>query len=144
MQQQVNMCLNFQTSDIFSTFPESLYNHANASNGIGSNDNDGINGQPIPASIRPKPFASGLSSGSNLGHDEKNSESIRVRSPQTLQRVAFDVATLRQSSASASFKKSATKNDDDDENVDSVNVTNEPEPASLARAEPRKAETLVA
>lgn len=137
----------FQASDIFSTFPESLYNHPSASNGISSKDSDNINGQPIPASIRPKPSASAQSLGLALGSgsDEKSSEMIRVRSPQTLQRVAFDVATLRQSSASASsFKKSSAKNDDDDENVDSVNVSNESEPASLTRAEPRKAETLVA
>jgi hypothetical protein len=72
-------------------------------------------------------------------------DAMRVRSPTSLHRVAFDVATLRQP-----FQ--ATKPDDDDDDSNAGNESSRPqESGSLSRPEsrpeistPRKPETLVA
>ena len=84
---------------MFSTFPESLYSTAgNSINNKG--DNRLQDSQPIPATIRrPYPEAHG-----SVDRQE-SPELLRVRSPQSLQRVAFDIATLRQP-----FQSTPTKN----------------------------------
>ena len=124
----------FQTSDHispFSTFPESLFSTASANHRLGLTDDVSLNGQPIPANIRPK---------AATATDEK-AENFRLRSPHQM-RTSFDVATLRHSSLSLSSLKKTDEDNDEDDNGSRLT---EPEAASsLPRPESRKPETLVA
>jgi hypothetical protein len=69
---------------------------------------------PIPASLR-------LSSLSPCSVEKANSdlEPLRVRSPHTLQKMAFDIATLKQSFHNKiKPEETEVKDDDDTEEVD--------------------------
>ena len=129
----------YQVSDHFSPFSDSFFS-----------SQESKEGQPIPASVR-RPF---LSPDGGLG-DTSSPEPLRVRSPAALQRVAFDIATLKQPFSS--------RNHDDENKASSDNGSSPPtspridattslsSEASLSRpssrsdlAQGRKAETLVA
>ena len=134
--------------EMFSTFPESLY--STAGNNLNNKGQNNLrDSQPIPATIR-RPFHETPGSVDRL----ESPELLRVRSPQSLQRVAFDIATLRQP-----FQATKNGNDDTDKSEDILSETEShrddevaiPAPSSFA-SEPtssrteisRKTETLVA
>jgi hypothetical protein len=108
-----------------------LYSTANSSI---SNPSEG---QPIPANIR-KPFSVSQEIEKNGKNGNRQSPDIlRVRSPQSLQRVAFDIATLRQPF------QAAAKSDDKEDDARRA-IENESRHVSENRSETRKTETLVA
>ena len=134
--------------EMFSTFPESLY--STAGNNLNNKGQNNLrDSQPIPATIR-RPFHEAPGSVDR----QESPELLRVRSPQSLQRVAFDIATLRQP-----FQATKNGNDDPDKSEDILSETEShrddevaiPAPSSFA-SEPtssrteisRKTETLVA
>ena len=132
---------------MFSTFPESLYSTA-GSNLNSKGENHLRDSQPIPATIR-RSFHQAPGS-----VDRRESpELLRVRSPKSLQRVAFDIATLRQP-----FQATKNGNVDIDKSEDVLSDSNETEshrnedasttfasePTSSRTEISRKTETLVA
>ena len=140
----------FQTSEMFSTFPESLYSTANSINNS-HNNGKGDEGQPIPASNIRRPFSSQERPREAAG-GRQSPELLRVRSPQSLQRVAFDIATLRQPFQSTKNDTNGdAKGEDKVTKMENVATSLSSSETSLARpssrheiTSTRTAETLVA
>lgn len=139
----MNLFISSQVSDHFSPFSDSFFSSQEAKEG-----------QPIPASVR-RPF---LSPDGGVGVDTSSPEPLRVRSPAALQRVAFDIATLKQPFSSRHHEDDDTANKASSDNGSSPPTspridatTSLSSEASLSRpssrsdlAQGRKAETLVA
>ena len=135
--------------EMFSTFPESLYSTASNNLNNKGQQNNLRDSQPIPATIR-RPFHEAPGS-----VDRRESpELLRVRSPQSLQRVAFDIATLhRPFQATKNGNNDTEKSDDilsetesqrDDEVAIPAATSFASEPTSSRTEISRKTETLVA
>ncbi len=136
---------------MFSTFPESLYSTANSINNS-HNNSKGDEGQPIPASNLRRHFSSQERPPREGAGGRQSPELLRVRSPQSLQRVAFDIATLRQPFQSTKNDTNGdAKGEDKVTKLENVATSLSSSETSLARpssrheiTSSRTAETLVA